>query len=339
VRSGSGPRSSGGGPLAAGSHRLRLSSRLARCGRVIRCRPAMTNPPTSLDRRLGGCSRRIRRRCGLSSRICGIRFGRLIDEGLRGRGRFAGGRHLGVANCCPGARARLRSPGSTRVGLSLTLAARRRRMYDGEGSGRRDHHRDGRIMGRECVGVSSPRGRRSRSALIFPITVKSTCSRRRNRSREPTALPLISSIRGVSFSAGAGRGVSRPRPFRAHLLQQLQPARLSAAGNPPIAPSCSRARRAAPMFRDVGGVCHRCAGKGRSLCSRPALGRAANRRVVNRPRSSAAPMSQAGPPAHRSLCAGLPPRARPSPRQISWSISIAPKSVSRGQGLPSRAAL
>ena len=107
-------------------------------------------------------------------------------------------------------------PGSPFLELSPMAA---HGMYEGEAPGAGVITGIGRVSGTECVIVCNDAT--VKGGTYYPMTVRSTCARR-DRRAEPPALRLPGRLRRRQ-PAAPGRGLSRPRPLRPHLLQPGHP--------------------------------------------------------------------------------------------------------------------
>jgi hypothetical protein len=129
----------------------------------------------------------------------------------------------------------------------------------------------GRVNGVECMIVANDAT--VKGGTYYPLTVKKTPAGAGDRRREPLAVHLPGRL-GWCFPAAAGRGLSRPRPFRPHLLQPGQ----SVGGGH----SADRRgdglvyRRWCLRAGDVGRIDHR-QGAGNDLSRRAAAGQGGHR--------------------------------------------------------------
>ena len=148
-------------------------------------------------------------RCGRRWRICG-RNRRRIAEGGDAASRT---RHEGRGKLLARERVRLLlDPGSPFLEFSAFAAYG---MYDGGVPAAGIVTGIGRIRGRECVVVANDAT--VKGGTYFPMTVKKHLRAQEiARDNRLPCLYLVDS--GGAYFAGAGRGVPRPRAFRADLL-------------------------------------------------------------------------------------------------------------------------
>ena len=108
---------------------------------------------------------------------------------------------------------RLLDPGSPFLELSPLAAWD---MYDDDAPGAGMVTGIGRVSGREVLIVANDAT--VKGGTYYPITVKKHLRAQTDRAREPSALRLSGGFRR-RVPADAGRGLSRSRSLRAHLLQ------------------------------------------------------------------------------------------------------------------------
>ena len=131
-----------------------------------------------------------------------------------GGGEQARQRHVERGKLLPRERVRaLLDPGSPFLELSQLAAFG---MYGEERPGAGIVTGIGRVAGRECMIVANDAT--VKGGTYFPMTVKKHLRAQEIARAEPPALHLPGRFRRRQ-PAEPGRGVSRPRPFRPHLLQ------------------------------------------------------------------------------------------------------------------------
>ncbi len=239
---------------------------------------------------------------------------RALVEDLRAKtAAIAQGGERGRASPASGARqaaaARADPPSARpRLAVSRTRAFAAWGMYDGEVPAAGIVTGIGRVMGRECVIVANDAT--VKGGTYFPMTVKKHLRAQEiARDNRLPCLYLVDS--GGAYLPSAGRGVSRPRAFRPHLLQ---PGELVGAGH-----AADRGRDGLVhggrrlCAGDVGREHHR-QGRGHDLSRRPAAGEGRHRRDRQRRGAGRRRCAQPHLGRHRPLCRRRPSRARHRPR-------------------------
>ena len=140
-----------------------------------------------------------------------------VETVKQGGGEKARQRHLDRGKLLPRDRVRnLLDPGAPFLELSQLAAFG---MYGGEVPSAGIITGIGRVAGRECLVVANDAT--VKGGTYYPITVKKHLRAQEIAAAEPSALHLSGGLRR-RLPAEPGRGLSRPRALRAHLLQPGQ---------------------------------------------------------------------------------------------------------------------
>ena len=222
-----------------------------------------------------------------------------------------------AASCCRASASRaLLDPGSPFLELGQLAAFG---MYGDEVPAAGIITGIGRVAGRECMIVGNDAT--VKGGTYYPMTVKKHLRAQEIARAEPPALHLPGRFRRRQ-PAEPGRGVSRPRPLRPHLLQPGQPCR--PPGIPQIAVvmgSCTAGGAYVPAMADESVIVRE---PGHDLPRRPAAGeggdrrgrerRGARRRRRAQRASPASPTTTPHDDAH-ALAHRAPHRRQPQPRE------------------------